>query len=159
MKPDALEEQLGGLDLTDPEAMQALGGFADAGALLGAMRSDRQEPLLEELQRFVSVLEGYADVVVETLGERMVSAHERHRRSAAPAPARARRRGRRSSTACSASSSTAATTRTGVAFCRGVVERAGLDGLNRLWEGERWCRPGRARRARTLARPHRASTD
>ncbi len=23
----------------------------------------------------------------------------------------------------------------GAAFCRGVVERAGIDGLNRLWEG------------------------
>jgi uncharacterized protein (DUF2342 family) len=23
----------------------------------------------------------------------------------------------------------------GVAFCSGVVERAGVDGLNRLWEG------------------------
>ncbi len=133
MNPEALEEQLGGLDFSNPEAMQSLGGFGDAGALLGAMRSDRQGPMLEELQRFVSVLEGYADVVVETIGERMVSAHERidealrrHRLERGDAAAfvdrllglELERRHYEE----------------GAAFCRGVIERAGLDGLNRLWE-------------------------
>jgi putative hydrolase len=135
MNAEALEEQLGGLDFTNPEAMQSLGGFADAGALLGAMRSERQVPLLEELQRFVSVLEGYADVVVETIGERMVSAHgridealRRHRLERGDAAAfvdrllglELERRHYEE----------------GAAFCRGVIERAGIDGLNRLWEGE-----------------------
>jgi putative hydrolase len=134
MNPDALEEQLGSLDFTNPEAMQSLGGFADAGALLGAMRSDRQQQPLEELQRFVSVLEGYADVVVENIGERMVGAHgridealRRHRLERGEAAAFVDRLlglelDRRHY-------------EEGAAFCRGVIERAGLDGLRRLWEG------------------------
>ena len=158
MNPDALEEQLGDLDFTNPEAMQSLGGFADAGALLGAMQSDRQGPLLEELQRFVSVLEGYADVVVETIGERMVSAHERidealrrHRLERGDAAvvrrpaARARARRRHYED--------------GVAFCRGVIERAGLDGPQPAVGGRAdGADPARARSARPLARPHRAPT-
>ena len=136
MKPDALEDALGGLDFNDPESLQSMGGFGDAGALLGAMRSERQTPLLEELQRFVSVLEGYADVVVETIGSRMIAAHERidealrrHRLERGDAAAfvdrllglELERRHYEQ----------------GAAFCRGVVERAGLDGLNRLWEDPR----------------------
>jgi putative hydrolase len=134
MNPEALEEQLGNLDFSDPEAMQSLGGFTDAGALLGAMRSERQRPMLEDLQRFVSVLEGYTDVVVETIGERMVSAHgridealRRHRLERGDAAAFVDRLlglelDRRHY-------------EEGAAFCRGVIERAGIDGLNRLWQG------------------------
>jgi putative hydrolase len=134
MNPDALEAQLGELDFTNPEAMQSLGGFADAGALLGAMRSDRQAPLLEELQRFVSVLEGYADVVVATIGERMVSAHERIDE------ALRRHRLERGDAASFVDRLLGLELERrhyeeGVAFCRGVIERSGLDGLNRLWEG------------------------
>ena len=135
MNPDAFEAQLGDLDFTNPEAMQSLGGFADAGALLGAMQSERQAPLLEELQRFVSVLEGYADVVVETIGERMVSAHERIDE------ALRRHRLERGDAARFVDRLLGLELERrhyeeGVAFCRGVIERAGLDGLNRLWEGE-----------------------
>ena len=68
--------------------------FSDPDMLLGAMRTERQDPLLAELQRFVSVLEGYTDVVVEAIGERMVTVARPHRRSVAPAPARTRRRDR-----------------------------------------------------------------
>jgi putative hydrolase len=136
MRPDALEEQLGSLDFTNPEAMQSLGGFGDAGALLGAMRSERQGPLLEELQRFVSVLEGYADVVVETIGDRMVSAHERIDE------ALRRHRLERGDAASFVDRLLGLELErqhyeTGAAFCRGVIERAGLDGLHRLWEGPR----------------------
>ncbi|GIU85487.1 MAG: hypothetical protein KatS3mg009_0002 [Acidimicrobiia bacterium] len=136
LRADALEEQLSGLDLTDPSSVQQIGNVTDAGALLGAMRSERQGPLLEELQRYVSVLEGYADVVVEALGERMVSSHaridealRRHRLERGRAASFVDRllgleldRGHYEA---------------GLAFCRGVVERAGMEGLNRLWEDER----------------------
>ena len=47
--------------------MEAIAQLSDPELLLGAMRSEHQEPLLEELQRFVSVLEGYTDIVVEML--------------------------------------------------------------------------------------------
>ena len=156
MNPEALEEQLGGLDFTNPEAMQSLGGFGDAGALLGAMRSDRQGPLLEELQRFVSVLEGYADVVVETIGERMVSAHERIDE------ALRRHRLERGDAACVRRPP--ARTRARAPPLRG--RRRVLPRRHRARRARRpqpavggpadGADPPRARSARTLARPHRA---
>jgi putative hydrolase len=137
VQPDAMEGQFGGLDPADPSSMEAIARLADPDILLGAMRSERQAPLLAELQRFVSVLEGYTDVVVEMLGERMVTSHarldealRRHRLERGDATGFVDRllgleldRGHYE---------------TGVAFCRGVMERSEgtLDQLNRLWSDE-----------------------
>lgn len=135
VQPDAFEETLGQIDFTNPESMQSASAFGDPGALLGAMSSERQGPLLEELQRFVSVLEGYTDIVVDTLGSKMVPAHaridealRRHRVERGEANAFVDRLlglelDRRHYDE-------------GVAFCRGVVERDGIEALNRLWAGE-----------------------
>lgn len=135
VKPDAFEETLGQIDFTNPESMQSANAFGDPGALLGAMRSERQESVLEELQRFVSVLEGYTDVVVDSLGSKMVPSHaridealRRHRMERGEATAFVDRLlglelDRRHYDE-------------GAAFCRGVVERAGMEALNRLWAGE-----------------------
>ena len=77
------------------------------------------------------------------------------RGDAAP-PHRARRSRRSSSSRCSGSTSAATTTRAATTFCAGVIERAGLDGLNRLWTDEDdGPHPGRARSARAVARTHR----
>jgi putative hydrolase len=131
-RPDAFEGMLSGIDLSDPSSMESLGEAADARRLLDAMRSDRQDPILAELQRFVSVLEGYTDVVVESLGERMVTSHgridealRRHRLERGDAAAFVDRLlglelDRRHY-------------EEGVAFCRGVIERSGVEQLNRLW--------------------------
>ena len=73
----AIEEQLRNLDLGDPESMASLEAFADPDQLLGAMRSERQEPLLAELRRFVAVLEGYADLVVARIGGAVMATHAR----------------------------------------------------------------------------------
>jgi putative hydrolase len=137
VQTEAMESQFGGLDPSDPSSMEAIARLADPDVLLGAMRSERQAPLLAELQRFVSVLEGYTDVVVESLGERMVTAHgrldealRRHRLERGDATGFVDRllgleldRGHYE---------------TGVAFCRGVMERSdgSLDQLNRLWSNE-----------------------
>jgi putative hydrolase len=137
LQADALDEQLHGFDPSDLSSFEAMGNLAGPDVLLGAMRTERQGPLLAELQRFVSVLEGYADVVVESLGERMVSTHarldealRRHRLERGDATGFVDRllgleldRGHYD---------------VGVAFCRGVVERSNgtLDQLNRLWTDE-----------------------
>jgi putative hydrolase len=137
VQADAMESQLGAFDPSDPASMQSIEGLTDPDALLGAMRTERQGPLLTDLQRFVSVLEGYTDVVVETLGERMVSAHsrldealKRHRLERGDATGFVDRllgleldRGHYE---------------TGVAFCRGVLERSdgSLEQLNRIWSDE-----------------------
>jgi putative hydrolase len=134
VQPDALQEQLGDLNLTDPSSMASLTQLGDPSALLGAMRSERQTPMLESLQRFVSVLEGYTDIVVETLGEGMMTSHaridealKRHRLDRGEAAAFVDRllgleldRGHYD---------------VGTAFSRGVVERGGIEQLNRLWTG------------------------
>jgi putative hydrolase len=133
----AIEDQLGNIDPNDPSSADALQRLSDPDMLLGAMQSERQTPMLEELQRFVSVLEGYTDVVVEALGERMVPAHgridealRRHRLERGEAKSFVDRllgleldRGHYDA---------------GVAFCRGVMERSdgGFEQLNRLWTSE-----------------------
>jgi putative hydrolase len=137
VQADAMESQLGDFDPSDPSSMEAIAGLTDPDALLGAMRTERQGPLLADLQRFVSVLEGYTDVVVESIGERMVSAHgrldealRRHRLERGDATGFVDRllgleldRGHYE---------------TGVAFCRGVLERSegSFEQLNRLWTDE-----------------------
>jgi putative hydrolase len=137
LQAEALDDQLQGIDPSDLSSFERMGNLAGPDVLLGAMRTERQEPLLAELQRFVSVLEGYTDVVVESLGERMVTAHarldealRRHRLERGDATGFVDRllgleleRGHYDA---------------GVAFCRGVVERSNgtLDQLNRLWTYE-----------------------
>lgn len=134
VQPDALQEQLGDINLSDPSSMAGFTQLGDPSLLLGAMQSPRQAPLLESLQRFVSVLEGYTDVVVEMLGERMITSHaridealRRHRLDRGESAAFVDRllglqldRGHYDD---------------GVAFSRGVVERGGVEQLNRLWAG------------------------
>ena len=137
VQAEAMESQLGGFDPSDPSSMEAIANLTDPDVLLGAMRSDRQKPLLAELQRFVSVLEGYTDVVVESIGERMVPSHgrldealRRHRLERGDATGFVDRllgleldRGHYEA---------------GAAFCHGVVERSdgSLDQLNRIWSDE-----------------------
>jgi putative hydrolase len=134
VQAEAMESQLGGFDPSDPSSMEAIANLADPDILLGAMRTDRQKPLLAELQRFVSVLEGYTDVVVESIGERMVTSHgrldealRRHRLERGDATGFVDRllgleleRGHYEA---------------GVAFCQGVMDRSDgtLDQLNRIW--------------------------
>ena len=135
LRIEVLEEQFGDLDPSQLADLGGAGPFGDPNALLGAMRSDRQAPLLEELQRFVSVLEGYADVVVDELGRRMTSnfgqideAIRRHRTTRGQAAAFVDR--------LLGLELERDHYEQGVAFCRGVVERAGPAGLHRLWERE-----------------------
>lgn len=137
VQPDAMEAQFGDFDPSNLSSAEAIANLSDPDVLLGAMRTERQAPLLEELQRFVSVLEGYTDVVVESLGERMVSSHgrldealRRHRLERGDATGFVDR--------LLGLELDRSHYETGVAFCRGVMERSGggFDQLNRLWSDE-----------------------
>lgn len=139
LRADALEGQLGELDFSDPSAFGDLAGagelVGDPSELLGAMRSDRQLPALEELRRFVCVLEGYADVVVARLGTPMVPSF------AQIDEALRRRRVERGRAGAFVDRLLGLELdrehyEQGVAFCTGVIERAGLEGCNRLWARE-----------------------
>ncbi|HUF85533.1 MAG TPA: zinc-dependent metalloprotease [Acidimicrobiia bacterium] len=130
----AFESKFGDIDPSDPTS---LGGIAeDPEALLGAMRSPRQGEMLAQLQSLTSVLEGYADSVLERIGARLIpsfaqihEAMKRHRLERGEAERFVQR--------LLGLALEREHYERGEAFCAGVVERAGVDGLNRLWEQER----------------------
>jgi putative hydrolase len=137
VQTDALEQQFGNIDMNDPSAMAGIEQLSNPDLLLDAMQSEQQRPMLEELQRFVSVLEGYTDTVVARLGRAMAGSHERidealrrHRLERGEAGAFVDR--------LLGLQLDREHYEAGVAFCRGVVERSddSLDQLNRLWSDE-----------------------
>lgn len=128
---DALESQLGGFDPADPESMAGIAEHPEA--LLGAMRSPHQLEVLGRIQAITSVLEGYAELVVENIGEHLVGSYrqiqealERHRVERGEA-------GRFIEGLLGLQLDRSHYDQ-GQEFCRGVVERVGLEGLNRIWE-------------------------
>lgn len=145
LQPETLLERFPNLDaLDDFDPMEALRTGkvpdmpeidVDPAALLAGMRTPRQEPILAELQRFGAVLGGYADVLIETSAGGLVAERERIDE------ALRRHRVEYGKAAEFVDSMLGLQIERehyerGAAFCRGVVERAGLPGLNRLWERE-----------------------
>jgi len=135
--PHALEEHLGGLDIAGgPESLaglqQALG---EPGALLGAIQSDEQRALLPRLEALVAVVVGVVDHVMDDVGAKLISSYGmltealRRRRVEAGEADRFVER-------LLGLELTQAVYDRGSAFVEGVVERAGTEGLARLWEGE-----------------------
>jgi putative hydrolase len=136
--PRALEEQLGDIDITGgPESLaglqQALG---EPGALLGAIQSDEQRALLPRLEATVAVVVGMVDHVMDEVGGKLIPSYgmltealRRRRVETAEADRFVER--------LLGLELTQRVYDRGAAFVEGVVERAGADGLARLWEGER----------------------
>jgi putative hydrolase len=129
----AIEEQFGAIDPNDPSSLSSIAD--DPEALLGAMGSPRQAEVLGRLQSFTSVLEGYADTVLERVGGRLIAsfaqiheAMQRHRLERGEAE--------RFVEGLLGLKLEREHYERGAAFCAGVVERAGMEGLNRLWEQE-----------------------
>lgn len=138
-QPDSssLEERLGSVELSDPSSLGGLQeAFGDPEVLLGAIRSPEQAATLAQLEALVAVVEGYVDHVMDRIGNGLIGSYgmltealRRRRVEADPSdrfverllglelaqPAYAR----------------------GTAFVDGVVERAGEEGLDRLWAHER----------------------
>jgi putative hydrolase len=130
--PSAFEAEFGMIDPQDPEAMQRLTESPER--VLGAMQSSRQVAPREELQRLTSVVEGYADHVMARIGRRLIptfdqihEAMQRHRVERGEAE--------RFIEGLLGLKLERAHYERGQAFVEGVVERAGLEGLNRLWDG------------------------
>ncbi|MET0627647.1 MAG: zinc-dependent metalloprotease [Acidimicrobiia bacterium] len=131
--PAAFESEFGMIDPTDPESMQAMTSSPER--VLGAMQSPRQVAPREELQRLTAVIEGYADHVAGVVGRRLVptydrinEAMQRHRVERGEAE--------RFIEGLLGLKLERAHYEQGQAFVDGVVERAGMEGLNRLWESE-----------------------
>jgi putative hydrolase len=128
--PMILQSRLGDVDPANPESLQRLAERPEE--LLGAMTSTRQEEMLASLRVFHAVLEGYADDVLRRVGTRLVPSFSRIQE------ATARHRIERGEATRFVEQLLGLTLERedyelGAAFCAGVVERAGPEGLNRLW--------------------------
>lgn len=133
--PDALGTKLAELEV-DPSGGDPMARFqelmGDPDVVLGAVRSARQQELLPWLEALVSVLSGYVDHIMDEVGHGLVGSYSQI------TEALRRRR-------VEASGADRFVTRLlgleltqdhfdrGRAFVEGVLERAGRDGLDRLW--------------------------
>ena len=134
--PGAIEERLGQLDLGSSDPMAGLQkALGEPGALLGAIQSDAQRALLPRLEAIVAVVVGVVDHVMDEVGGKLISSYVMLTEAL---------RRRRVETADSdrfverllGLELTQAVYDRGTAFVEGVIERAGPEGLARLWEGE-----------------------
>ena len=135
--PTALQDLLGGFDpmsMADPGKAADLGKiFGDPTALLGIIRSPQQQAMLPGLEALVAAVVGYVDHQMDELAQRLLG-------SAGRLTEALRRRRVQASEAdrfverLLGLELTQTTYDRGAAFVAGVVERAGEDGLARLWE-------------------------
>jgi putative hydrolase len=136
--PRALEEQLGDLDLGGgPDMMRDIQRIlGEPGALLGAIQSDEQRALLPQLHATLAVIAGVVDHVMDGIGHKLIGSYGMLTEAL---------RRRRVETAESdrfverllGVEMSQAVYDKGNTFVGGVIERAGEEGLARLWEGER----------------------
>ncbi|HEY8547445.1 MAG TPA: zinc-dependent metalloprotease [Acidimicrobiales bacterium] len=139
--PDALSDQLGaiepagdetGMDLLE-RIQRALG---EPGALIGAIESDEQRRLKPQLEAMLAVVVGVVDHVMDEVGAKLIGSYNmltealRRRRVETSEADRFVER-------MLGLELTQATYDRGAAFVEGVVERAGEEGLARLWEAKR----------------------
>lgn len=132
--PASLESKFGAIDPTNPQALESL--FSDPTALLGAIQTDAQRAVLDRLAALVAAVEGYVDHVVDSVGRKLIG-------SFGPlSEALRRQRVERGDDAAYTEQLLGvvmdqATFDRGARFVDGVVERAGADGLARLWASEK----------------------
>jgi putative hydrolase len=134
--PNTLESRLSesrfaDIDPDDPSSLQEIAAHPDE--LLGALRTERQRTILEQARVFHAVLEGFADSVLERVGRPLITSFDQIHE------AMARHRIERGEAERFVEGLLGLAVdrddyARGAAFVEGVVERAGTDGLNRLWE-------------------------
>jgi putative hydrolase len=132
--PAALEASLGDLDPTDAAGLQAVLGNPET--LLGAVRSAAQQETLVRLETLIATIEGYVDHVMDTTGRGLIGSYgqltEALRRRRVEAGD-----GERFASRLLGLEMSRGQYERGATFVRGVVERAGDEGLARLWRSER----------------------
>jgi putative hydrolase len=131
--PGALEGKLDQVDLADPASLQDVLG--DPEALLGALQTPEQQETLTRLETLVAAIEGYVDHVLDSVGRKLISSY-------GPLTEALRRRrvergdGDRFVERLFGLELGQAQFDRGQSFVRGVLERAGDDGLAKLWRSE-----------------------
>ncbi|MYH95174.1 MAG: zinc-dependent metalloprotease [Acidimicrobiia bacterium] len=135
--PAALESRLGELDFANPESMGDIQSvLGDPEIILGAIQSPAQRVLLPQITALVTVIAGYVDWTMDSIGRGLIGSYQRLSEALR----------RRRVTADQADrfiermfglELTQDQYDRGSAFASGVLERAGTDGLARLWHSER----------------------
>jgi putative hydrolase len=132
--PQSLEARLSGFDPTDMASLQE--AFGDPETLLGEMQNDAQRRLQVPLRSLLAAVVGYVDHVMDKVGRRLIGSYgpltEALRRRRLEESSGTRILGQLFGVALDEASY-----ERGQAFVRGIVERAGEDGLARLWNSER----------------------
>jgi len=131
--PAALEDRIGQIDLADPAALANLQEvMGSPEVILGAITSPEQDALRPQLEALVAVVVGVVDHVVDVVGTELIPSYSmltealrRRRVEGAEADRFVER--------LFGLELTQATYDRGGAFVAGVLERAGDDGLRRLW--------------------------
>jgi putative hydrolase len=130
----SLEERLSGFDPTDMASFQD--AFGDPESLLGELQNDEQRRLQVPLRSLLAVVVGYVDHVMDSVGRRLIGSYgpltEALRRRRLEESGGTRILGQLFGVALDEGSYDR-----GAAFVRGIVERAGEEGLARLWRSER----------------------
>ena len=133
----AMEHRLDQLDLANPDSLGDIQSvMSDPEVLLGAIQSPAQRMLLPQITALVSVIAGYVDFTMDSIGRGLIGDYQRlsealrRRRTSADASDRFIER------LFGLELSQEEYDR-GAAFASGVVERAGTDGLARLWHSPR----------------------
>lgn len=134
--PSALEERLSGLDMSNPSALSDLqSALGDPEVILGAIQSPEQAAMRPQLEALTSLVVGVVDHTMDLVGENLLGSYaqltEALRRRRVEADPSDRFIERMLGLELSQEQYDR-----GSSFVTGVVERAGAEGLNRLWEGE-----------------------
>ena len=135
--PGALESRLSDLDLANPDSLPDLQSvLGDPEIILGAIQSPAQRVLLPQITALVTVIAGYVDWTMDSIGRGLVGSYQRLsealRRRRVTTDAADRFIERMLGLELSQDQYDR-----GSAFASGVVERAGADGLARLWNSAR----------------------
>ncbi len=135
--PAALESRLSDFDLANPESMGDLQSvLGDPEIILGAIQSPAQRVLLPQITALVTVIAGYVDWTMDSIGRGLIGSYQRLsealRRRRVTADVSDRFIERMFGLELSQDQYDR-----GSAFASGVLERAGTDGLARLWHSER----------------------
>ena len=126
----AIEERLGSIDPLDISAMQS--ALEDPGALLGSMQTPAQDALRTSIDALVATIVGYVDHQMDSIGKRLIGSYgpltEALRRRRLEVGADDQFVGRLFGLELGR-----AQYERGAAFVNGILERAGAEGLARLW--------------------------
>ena len=130
----SIEERMADIDLNDMAGLQA--AFGDPATLLEEMQNDEQRRIQVPLRALLATIVGYVDHVMDTVGRRLISSYgpltealRRHRLEESD--------GSKVLGQLFGVTLDAAGYEQGQAFVKGVLERAGEEGLSRLWRSER----------------------